>query len=70
LSRITSTTSASPLGRGRSTYPRELAATAGYLHGIHKTDISRALAKNRSFIRRRLMDQPEEPLPTQQTSET
>jgi hypothetical protein len=42
----------------------------GYLHGIHKTDISRALAKNRSFIRRRLMDQPEEPLPTQQTSET
>ena len=42
----------------------------GYLHGIRKTDISRALAKNRSFIRRRLMDQPEEPLPTQQTSET
>ena len=42
----------------------------GYLHGIHKTDISRALAKNRSFIRRRLMDRPEEPLPTQQTSET
>ena len=42
----------------------------GYLHGIHKTDVSRALAKNRSFIRRRLMDQPEEPLPTQKTSET
>jgi hypothetical protein len=42
----------------------------GYLHGIRKTDISRALAKNRSFIRRRLMDQPEEPLPTQQTGET
>ena len=42
----------------------------GYLHGIHKTGVSRALAKNRSFIRRRLMDQPEEPLPTQQTSET
>ena len=42
----------------------------GYLHGIRKTDISRALAKNRSFIRRRLMDQPEEPVPTQQTSET
>ena len=41
----------------------------GYLHGIHKTDVSRALAKNRSFIRRRLMDQPEEPLPTQKTSE-
>jgi len=42
----------------------------GYLHGIRKTDISRALAKNRSFIRRRLMDQPEQPMPTQQTSET
>jgi hypothetical protein len=42
----------------------------GYLHGIRKTDISSALAKNRSFIRRSLMDQPEEPLPTQQTSET
>ena len=42
----------------------------GYLHGIRKTDISRALAKNRSFIRKRLMHEPEEPLPTQQTSET
>jgi hypothetical protein len=42
----------------------------GYLHGIRKTDISRALAKNRSYIRTRLMDQPEEPTPTQQTSET
>jgi hypothetical protein len=41
----------------------------GYLHGIHKTDISKALAKNRSFIRKRLMHEPEEPLPTQQTSE-
>ena len=37
----------------------------GYLHGIHKTGVSRALAKNRSFIRRRLMDQPEEPLPSE-----
>jgi hypothetical protein len=42
----------------------------GYLHGIRKTDISRALAKNRSYIRRQLMDRAEEPLPTQQTSET
>jgi hypothetical protein len=42
----------------------------GYLHGIRKTDISRALAKNRSYIRTRLMDQPEEPTPGQQTSET
>jgi hypothetical protein len=42
----------------------------GYLHGIHKTEISKALAKNRSYIRRRLMGEPEEPLPTEQTSET
>jgi hypothetical protein len=41
----------------------------GYLHGIHKTDISRALAKNRSYIRKRLMGRKEEALPTQQTSE-
>ena len=41
----------------------------GYLHGIRKTDISKALAKNRSFIRKQLMHEPEEPLPTQQTSE-
>jgi hypothetical protein len=42
----------------------------GYLHGIRKTDISRALAKNRSYIRRQLMDREEEALPTQETSET
>ena len=42
----------------------------GYLHGIKKTDISRALARNRSFIRRELMGQPEEPVPSQQTNET
>jgi hypothetical protein len=41
----------------------------GYLHGIRKTDISKALAKNRSFIRRRLMGEAEEPLPAQQTGE-
>jgi hypothetical protein len=41
----------------------------GYLHGIHKVDISRALAKNRSFIRRRLMERPEEPVPSEQTRE-
>jgi hypothetical protein len=45
-------------------------AAVGYLHGIRKTDISTALAKNRSFIRRRLMGQAEEPMPGQQTSET
>jgi hypothetical protein len=41
----------------------------GYLHGIRKTDISKALAKNRSYIRKQLMGREEEPLPTQQTSE-
>jgi hypothetical protein len=42
----------------------------GYLHGIRKTDISKALAKNRSYIRTQLMGRGEEPLPTQETSET
>lgn len=42
----------------------------GYLHGIRKVEISRALAKNRSFIRQNLMDVPEEPMPSQQTKET
>jgi hypothetical protein len=42
----------------------------GYLHGIRKTEISNALAKNRTYIRRRLMDQSEQPMPGQQSSET
>ena len=42
----------------------------GYLHGIRKVEISRALAKNRSYIRSRLMGVSEEPLPTQKTDET
>jgi hypothetical protein len=42
----------------------------GYLHGIRKLQISRALARNRSIIRRRLLDEPEEPLPAEQTAET
>ena len=42
----------------------------GYLHGIRKVDISRALAKNRSFIRTRLLERPEEPMPAQQTKQT
>jgi hypothetical protein len=42
----------------------------GYLHGIRKTEISTALAQNRSYIRRRLLGRAEEPLPTQQTNET
>src|SRR5690242_21291024 len=49
---------------------QQLDWTIGYLHGIHKTDISKALARNRSFIRRRLMGMPEEPLPDQKTDET
>jgi hypothetical protein len=31
-----------------------------YLHGINKVDISRALAKNRSYIRRQLSGRDEE----------
>ena len=42
----------------------------GYLHGIRKVDISRALAKNRSYIRKRLLGRAEEPMPAQETSET
>jgi hypothetical protein len=41
----------------------------GYLHGIRKMDISRALARNRSVIRERLHES-EQPLPAQQTAET
>jgi hypothetical protein len=41
----------------------------GYLHGIRKVDISRALAQNRSYIRRQLLDEPEEPLPSQKTDQ-
>jgi predicted HAD superfamily Cof-like phosphohydrolase len=48
---------------------QQLDWTIGYLHGIRKQAISKALAKNRSYIRKQLMGQAEEPLPTQQTSE-
>jgi len=41
----------------------------GYLHGIRKTGISRALARNRSQIRTELLRRPEEPAPAQQTKE-
>jgi hypothetical protein len=41
----------------------------GYLHGIRKVDISRALARNRSHIRTELMRRPEEPVPSQETDE-
>jgi hypothetical protein len=42
----------------------------GYLHGIRKTQISRALSRNRSFIRTQLMGVPEQPLPPSNTDES
>jgi hypothetical protein len=42
----------------------------GYLHGIQKTEISKALAKNRSHIRQRLLGKDAEPDPSAQTDET
>jgi hypothetical protein len=41
----------------------------GYLHGIRKAKISRQLAKNRSYIKRNLMKQPSEPLPSEVSGE-
>ena len=41
----------------------------GYLHGIRKVRVSRALSRNRSYIRRSLMGRSEQPLPTSQTEE-
>ena len=42
----------------------------GYLHGIRKSEVSNVLAKNRSYIRTRLMNKAEEQLPAQQTDQT
>ena len=41
----------------------------GYLHGIRKQQISASLARNRAYIRRQLMREAEEPLPSQVTKE-
>jgi hypothetical protein len=41
----------------------------GYLHGIRKVDISRALAKNRTYIRTQLLKEAEQPMPAQRTDE-
>jgi hypothetical protein len=41
----------------------------GYLHGIGKLKISRALSQNRSFIRERLMQRDAQPLPTSEVAE-
>jgi hypothetical protein len=49
---------------------QQLDWTIGYLHGIRKTEISKALAKNRSFIRKRLMQEPDAGMPSQETDET
>ena len=37
----------------------------GYLHGIHKSKISKQLARNRAYIKRNLMHEPVEPVPTE-----
>ena len=42
----------------------------GYLHGIRKIDISRALAKNRAHIRTHMLDRAEQPVPAQETDQT
>ena len=42
----------------------------GYLHGIRKTKISAQLARNRSFIKRNLMKEATEPLPTETVAES
>jgi hypothetical protein len=49
---------------------QQLDWTIGYLHGIHKVEISKALARNRSFIRQQLMHEPDPGVPDQQTDET
>jgi hypothetical protein len=41
----------------------------GYIHGLKKSEISKALARNRAYIRRNLMGEAEEPLPSQRTKE-
>jgi hypothetical protein len=41
----------------------------GYLHGIHRTRISRQLAKNRTYIKRNLMREASGPLPAEATAE-
>jgi hypothetical protein len=48
---------------------QQLDWTIGYLHGIRKTEISSVLAKNRTHIRKRLLDKSEQPLPAQETDE-
>ena len=49
---------------------QQLDWTIGYLHGIRKTEISKALARNRTFIRQELMQEKDPGMPVQQTDET
>ena len=42
----------------------------GYLHGIRKTEISKALASNRYYIRRSLMRKPDVSDPSEKTGDT
>jgi hypothetical protein len=48
---------------------QQLDWTIGYLHGIRKTDISKALAKNRYYIHHKLMREPDVRVPTDSTDE-
>jgi hypothetical protein len=48
---------------------QQLDWTIGYIHGIRRWRVSKALARNRTYIRRNL-GQADEPLPTEQTRET
>jgi len=41
----------------------------GYLHGIRKLQISRALARNRNSIRSNLLQRPEQALPSTEVGE-
>jgi hypothetical protein len=41
----------------------------GYLHGIGKVSLSRALSRNRSVIRKQLLQREAEPLPSSVTDE-
>ncbi|MBV9681885.1 MAG: hypothetical protein JO046_08840 [Solirubrobacterales bacterium] len=42
----------------------------GYLHGIRKGRISRQLARNRAYIRRTLMQEAAESMPSEVTAES
>ena len=41
----------------------------GYLHGIRKAQLSSRLAKNREFIKRKMMQEETAPTPTATTSD-